>query len=68
MNGYVLAYILAGSVIAPFLAEVVMNRHGTADDITRVINNVIAFWLWPLLAVMVVAVSIDRMARKWGQS
>lgn len=58
MSIYLLAYLLASSVLGPFLAELVLNRNGDEDDASRVINNALSFWVWPLLAAIVLLVLI----------
>ena len=65
MTIYLLAYLLASSVLGPFMAEIVMNR-GSEDDTARIINNALAFWIWPLLAAIVLAAFVLGKARKWG--
>lgn len=58
MSIYLLAYLLASSVLGPFLAELVLNRNGDEDDASRVIKNALSFWVWPLLAAIVLLVLI----------
>ena len=58
MSIYLLAYLLASSVLGPFLAEMVLNRNGDENDASRVINNALSFWVWPLLAAIVLLVLI----------